>query len=238
MPIGGEPLVTLARIDPGSDILAHPLGTLAFTQRALPFDLELQKVGALSVDGPNRFQIQSAYIGAPDKKTPATPLQQYFAIGEFRKLSDAEKLNQPGFQSLTAGCRFGKDGYAVAKTELDQGMGYETLYLEPDDAPIQRIRTRDAFTPAHALSMAAAIRQAAQGAAARSQMRTRDRLRPQVINPVTVGDPTLATASVDKLQPAGLALEGTQRTAPILAADALVAANAADVQIVEQFELA
>lgn len=239
MPIGIDPLVNIARIDGGEKLLAHPLGTLTFTQNALPFDLELQRIGANRIEGQTRFGITEGYIGNPSASQPATPLQQHFALGEYRDLSDAEKLSNPSFQSLTAGARFGSTAYSAGAAAPDQDLDYETLYLEPEPElkfPFSRIRFRERAVMA--VGMDAIRKQARQGAAAFSALRTDDRLKPVVNQAVSVGDARLAAASTETMRDAGIAFDQVTAHSPSLAADALGRLGAASAQVVEQFELA
>lgn len=239
MPIGIDPLVNIARIDGGDRLLAHPLGTLTFTQNALPFDLDLQRIGANRVAGQTRFSITEGYIGNPSASRPATPLQQHFALGEYRDLSDAEKLTNPSFQALTAGARFGSTSYSAGAAAPDQDLDYETLYLEPESAikfPFTRIRFRE--RSAMAGGMDAVRKQARQGAAALSALRTDNRLKPAVSRTVSVGDARLAAASTETMRDAGIVLDPVAAHSPALASDALSRLGAASVQVVEQFELA
>lgn len=239
MPIGIDPLVNIARIDGGEKLLAHPLGTLTFTQNALPFDLDLQRIGANRVEGQTRFGITEGYIGNPAGSQPATPLQQHFALGEYRDLSDAEKLSNPSFQSFTAGARFGSTAYSAGAAAPDQDLDYETLYLEPEPDlkfPFSRIRFRERAVMA--VGIDAIRKQARQGAAAFSALRTDDRLTPKINQKVSVGDARLAAANIDTMADAGIAFDQVAAHSPALAADALGRLGAGSVQVVEQFELA
>ena len=239
MPIGIDPLVNIARIDGGEKLLAHPLGTLTFTQNALPFDLALQRIGANRVEGQTRFGITEGYIGNPAGSQPATPLQQHFALGEYRDLSDAEKLSNPSFQSFTAGARFGSTAYSAGAAAPDQDLDYETLYLEPEPDlkfPFSRIRFRERAVMA--VGIDAIRKQARQGAAAFSALRTDDRLTPKINQKVSVGDARLAAANIDTMADAGIAFDQVAAHSPALAADALGRRGAGSVQVVEQFELA
>ncbi len=240
MPIGVDPLVNIARIDAGDLLLAHPLGTLTFTQNAVPFDLDLQKIGANRIEGATRFSITEGYIGTPAAAQPATTLQQHFAIGEYRNLSDSDKLSNPSFQALTAGARFGSTAYRAGPAAVDQDFEYETLYLEPEaesDFPFARIRNRERLVATLGLDKVG--KAARQGAAAKSALRGDARLKPAASTPISVGDARLATARTDTLQASGIVLDRVAAHAPALAKDAVLRSGTnTSVQIVEQFELA
>jgi hypothetical protein len=235
LPLGGEPLINLAKISGGAALLAHPLGTLQFTQRLLPFDLQLQKLGPAPITGANQFGVASGFIGDPARSQPVTPLPQHFAVGEYRHLTDAQKLTSPGFQSFTAGAQFGSTAYTAGPAAPDQGMEYETLYLEPEpDFPHSRlVRSMDRIA---GLSLNAAGRMAMQGAAARSLQRANDRLKPATATRISVGDAPVATATTTTMASNPVVLTPAQQAAPALARFAI--AQADGVQVVEAFELA
>lgn len=246
LPLGSEPLVNLATITGGTSLLAHPLGTLQFTQRLLPFDLDLQKLGTAGISGAKKFTIQDCYIGLPTQtNTGRQLLQQHFAVGEFRTLSDADRLTKPGFQAFNAGAKFGSDKYVASnvpnektsRAAPDQGMEYETLYLEPEPETINPFnRFSRNGERSVALPMAAAKRLARQGGAAKSQLRTSERLKPANPANITVSDARLAIASVDTMAVGAVRLTGAQVTSPALAETAI--GDSPAIQLVEAFELA
>ena len=237
MPIGAEPLVTIATIAGVTGLLAHPLGTLTFTQSAVPFDLDMQKIGATRIDGPTRFTIENGFVGDAGATRPATPLQQHFAIAEYRDLTEAQKLNDPSFQPLTAGCRFGDTSYTAGRAAPDQALEYETLYLEPDTASaFARIAFRERFL--RTVDMATTTRQAKQGAAAQSLLRGADRLVPAVSTRIDVGEAPLATSTREAMAADPVALGLAATFAPALARQTLVGSGVAAAQLVERFELA
>ncbi len=249
MPVGADPLVSVGPMPGVTGVIAHPLGTLTFTQRAIPFDLVLDKIGQTLVAGANSFTIESGFIGSSSNTKPATPLTQHFAVGEFRTLTDAQKLSDPGFQPFTAGARFGDTAYSAGPAAADQTMDYETLYLKPEvprHILLDRVRIPSRLDMQH-------IRKAARlGAAAKSGLRGLDRMIPAEIARVVVDDPALAVASTMTMTATttatttttqGVSVGGvTGLRAPALAQDVLakagsVGANVAGVQIVEAFEL-
>jgi hypothetical protein len=241
LPLGGEPLVTLADITTSQKVLAHPLGTLVFTQQAVPFDLELQKIGEQRISGPTRFSITNGFVrggDGVDQPAAANPLSQHFAVGQFRNLTDSQKINDPSFQPFTAGCRFGSDAYSAGPSARDQDMAYETLYLDPEpERPLKRIRFRESLV--NHVPFATTERYAAAGAVARSGLYAASRLKGKANAKINVGDAPLATATRDKLSAGSIAFTSAELKSVTLAQDAVRAAGAAvRVQVVEAFELA
>ena len=50
LPQGGDGFVTLADIEAGTDVLAHPLGTLVFQQKLVPFELRMAKASGSKIE--------------------------------------------------------------------------------------------------------------------------------------------------------------------------------------------
>ena len=55
LPSGGDSFLSLAKIDAGTDVLAHPLGSLTFQQKLVPFELRLDKASGSKIKGANEF---------------------------------------------------------------------------------------------------------------------------------------------------------------------------------------
>ena len=55
LPAGGDGFLSLAQIAAGTDLLAHPLGTLTFQQKLVPFELQLDKASGSEISGANEF---------------------------------------------------------------------------------------------------------------------------------------------------------------------------------------
>ena len=91
VPAGAAEAVTLRALEPGADVLAHPLATLQVRQRVAPLERTLERFGSSAPSGAKRFRITLATIG-PNRAT-VTALHDHFAPAQFTALSDdAEAL--------------------------------------------------------------------------------------------------------------------------------------------------
>jgi hypothetical protein len=113
LPAGGVSFVTLRAIDAGTEVLAHPIGSLEVRQRVAPLERTLERFGSAVPSGARRFRIAAATIGpasAPTTGQPAavTGLQDLFAPGQFRALSDEQKLSVASFEAMPSGAVIGK----------------------------------------------------------------------------------------------------------------------------------
>jgi hypothetical protein len=110
LPAGAD-AVTLRALDPGTAVLAHPLGTLQVRQRVAPLERTLERFGTGVPSGTKRFRITLATVGGV--RTTITPLQDHFAPAQFTALNDDAKLSAPSFEEMVSGAALGTDGYAT-----------------------------------------------------------------------------------------------------------------------------
>ncbi|OKI45496.1 alpha/beta hydrolase [Micromonospora sp. CB01531] len=128
-----DTLVTLREITPGPrELLAHPLGTLQFTQRVVPLATDIDRFGTARPKDDTRFNVTVTVNGTT--ATAAATLQEQFAPGQFFVLTDDERLNQPSFQPMPAGQRLAattadRDRWQVRAAPLD----YEEKVMDAPD---------------------------------------------------------------------------------------------------------
>ena len=114
LPAGGDGFLSLAKIDAGADLLAHPLGTLTFQQKLVPFELHLDKASGSKISGANEFGDGALVLtqdGAPTSvgTAAAQSMSDFFAAAQFIEMSQDDRLAKPSFESYTAGYRLGSD---------------------------------------------------------------------------------------------------------------------------------
>ncbi|GAB3218042.1 hypothetical protein J0A67_01840 [Algoriphagus aestuariicola] len=117
------------------DLLIQPFGSITFSQRTLPLNMDIKKYGnrkPLKADEAN-FKISRVNIGesAPD----FAPAKELFAIGNYQPLSEDEKLSRKSFEQLESGITINDTGeLRLAKDELDSvTLDYELDYTYDDD---------------------------------------------------------------------------------------------------------
>ena len=157
----GEACIMLTQRAGGGDVVAHPLGGLAFRQRVLPFGVALDHFGASSIAGPNRFDITAVSAGAvvvdADDRSVLT---DDFAPGQFFALTDDEKLSRPSFESFVSGVGLRFDAIAVDDLGAAEAAVFDFDYIVVDTQA-------DGSAPGNLiLSGAVAIALSAFGAAA------------------------------------------------------------------------
>jgi hypothetical protein len=105
------------------------VGTLAITQKVVPLNIAIDRIGAQRPADGRSFAITDVTVNGAAQGTP--PLaEELFAPAQFFDLSDAEKLASPSFKPFASGIRVGDDkhmrtGYAAARE-----VRYEIKYID------------------------------------------------------------------------------------------------------------
>jgi hypothetical protein len=136
IPASNRLLVSLRKIDVGDDLVLHPLGVLRVSQRALPLDLTLDKVGA---NKPRDVDHLSVVVAGSDLAKRADA-EERFATAQFKALSDSQKLSTPAFERQHSGVELGVAGEPV---QSDRAIRRTVRYeVEIIDTNFKRFASR------------------------------------------------------------------------------------------------
>lgn len=119
-PTGTRLSVSLRTIDPTLALVLHPLGVLRISQRALPLDLSIQKIGNQKVSDIDHAVLTVTSPGLVQKRTVSEP----FATAQFRELDAAARLSAPGYESQVAGAEV-----SVAGNDTRTSHGVKRIVL-------------------------------------------------------------------------------------------------------------
>src|SRR5690606_32917141 len=109
IPINSNLLVSLRKIDTLEELVLHPVGSLQLSQRAIPLNLTLDKMGSQKPDDANLFTLEPSNSDLARIKT----LEEKFAIAQFKNLKDSEKLSSPSFENIESGLELSVKGEQV-----------------------------------------------------------------------------------------------------------------------------
>ena len=113
LPAGNNLLVSLRKLPPTESHVLHPLGSLRVSQRAVPLDLKIDKVGNQAPSDANLFKLTASgglvRVGDADEQ---------FAKAQFLKMSDADKLSLRAFDPLHGGLKLASGAQPLGASKL------------------------------------------------------------------------------------------------------------------------
>lgn len=126
--------VTFGKVE-GDEVVIDPLGGLRVSQRAVPLNITLDKIGEAPV-APAANRLSLNVFNAAQQVVVVTPVRQEFVHGHFFRTSDAEKLRATAFDLLESGFDFadaGLSGPAALAVEDEYAYEYITIPSEDDN---------------------------------------------------------------------------------------------------------
>lgn len=162
LPAGAPQVVTLAPPErSAAPVLIDPAGTLTFRQKVVPLDQAITKFGEATPDQQAEFDLTAVTLGGTN--TAFSSVDDEFAPGQFRQLSDGDKLSLPSFEPMVS-------GFAVSDGAVDFGKQYDVdIVIETvivDSPKKSRLAPNYALLRGHVVAMSRA------GAAARGALFT------------------------------------------------------------------
>lgn len=239
LPAAGESYASFAKREGEKDALAHPIASLAFTQRRMPLGVKLDKVGDAVVEGPNTLDIADITFPDADAHAVASAKKEQFAAAQFFKLSDDDKLGKPSFEAMPAGRDFGLEEF-ISGPAIESPVTWETRDLSPQQGFLAGIATELINAHLFGRDNATAQWMVATGAVARAGLRELDAMLPADAVPLTVRDavPTAVTQKAGQQAAVSHAFAGVWQAEGGLAQAATSKRAAEQIQVAELFELA
>ncbi|WNZ46467.1 hypothetical protein Q2T42_01275 [Leptolyngbya boryana CZ1] len=119
--------VSLRKLDPSVELVLHPVGMLRISQKAVPLDVAIDKVGTQKVSDAKRFSVEVASGGL----AKTADVTEQFAIAQFQNLDDASKLSRRAYDPLTGGLDLSAPGKALRSSKLvRRRVRYEEIIID------------------------------------------------------------------------------------------------------------
>jgi hypothetical protein len=128
-PPGGEIPETPVRI--------HPFGSLTIAQKLVPLNFQMDIFGNQEISDVHKVSIQSVAIGT--QTASISSVQDFFAVAQFKKLTDTQKLSRPSFERFNNGVKavFAHNtADFVPGNAVRQSLEYEQIYI--DKQPVEQ----------------------------------------------------------------------------------------------------
>lgn len=137
LPSRNNLLVSLRQLDPSeAAFVLHPVGTLHVSQRAIPLDLSLDKVGSQKPSDARRFTLTAS----PGPLSKLRDVDEQFAPAQFKDGDDATRLSEAAYVPQHGGIELTVGGSALASgTALTRVVRYDLTII---DTKLRRARQR------------------------------------------------------------------------------------------------
>lgn len=189
-------VVSLGRVE-GERTVLDPIGGLTVRQKVVPLRRDIRRFGQIDLPATRTFRITGVQLGGQTlDETQVRIVSEWFAPGQFARLTEAEQLSRESFVPMDAGVSLFEDGALTSATEVVD-LGFELLVvpcLDADESeappppetpcgtPLALQRVESSFLFAELDHVARAARQTGGGL---------DAYTPAVIEPVAVLGATL-----------------------------------------------
>ena len=107
---------------PQDSLLLHPFGVLSVSQKVAPLALPIEKFGNERPVGETTFDV--TWSGGT-----ADAAREEFAIANYLRLSDEEKLSRKSFERMKSGLRFSGGEAATTGAAVSRDVTYEMSYV-------------------------------------------------------------------------------------------------------------
>src|SRR5215813_823691 len=132
LPPNSKLLVTLRQLDPSeAAMVLHPAGTLQVSQRSIPLDLQLDKVGSQKPSDANNFSLTVSGTAL----TKTRDLQEQFSPSQFRDFDDATKLSQPAYVPQDSGAELAGGSNLTSATAITRPVRYDLTVIDTESEP-------------------------------------------------------------------------------------------------------
>ena len=110
---------------PSNLLLIHPAGTLKVSQKVVPLNVRIDRIGSQRPADAREFQITQVQPAA----NPAA-VEESFAPAQFFDMSDEEKLSSASFKNFDSGIRVGDPGRLQTGYAAAREVKYELKYID------------------------------------------------------------------------------------------------------------
>ncbi|MBK6798843.1 MAG: hypothetical protein IPG76_19165 [Acidobacteria bacterium] len=127
-PASSNLLVTLRKdASAPESLVLHPIGSLRLSQKAVPLDLGIDKVGSQKPNDARRFTLN--VVGGGFSK--AKDSLESFAPAQFQNMDDAAKISRPAYEPMHAGVELSVQGQDLASAKTVKRIArYEQIIID------------------------------------------------------------------------------------------------------------
>jgi hypothetical protein len=122
-------LESLKALDELDELFVHPVGTLKISQKVVPLNIRVDRVGSQRPGDAREFSIKDVELQDNPVTDPALA-EESFAPAQFFDMTDEEKLSSPSFKSFPSGIRVGEPDKLNTAYAAARKVKYEIKYID------------------------------------------------------------------------------------------------------------
>jgi hypothetical protein len=128
LPAQNQLSVSLRSFEQGAvDLILHPVGSLKVSQRAVPLEITIDKVGNQKPSDANRFSLSATTAGIEQQDE----IDESFASGQYFSKSDSQLLNAKAFEPMQGGVELSVSGESYrAPKVVKRVVRYEKIIID------------------------------------------------------------------------------------------------------------
>ncbi|MGL5892895.1 MAG: DUF6603 domain-containing protein, partial [Bacteroidia bacterium] len=129
LPANVPQLVTVRNFSQSSDVVVHPQGAMAVSQKVVPLNFTIQRYGNKNPITHTTFTLD-ILIGS-SAALPKINLKEFFAPNEFLALTDSQRLSFPSFEKYDSGIQVQNTSTALSSGGYyEMFQEYELIYMD------------------------------------------------------------------------------------------------------------
>lgn len=126
LPASNKLLISLKKPTSSTELVLHPVGTLRISQKAIPLDLTIAKVGNRKVKDVKKLSVSAA--GGLSKKRDTT---ESFAMAQYQEMEDTKKLSRAAYEQQHSGLEVSVQGQQLTSSRMVKRIvRYETVIID------------------------------------------------------------------------------------------------------------
>lgn len=129
LPASKHRLESLKEVAALNQLFVHPLGTLKISQKVVPLNLRIDRLGSQRPSDAREFQIRDIELANIPIVNPG-PAQEAFAPAQYFDMNDEEKLASPSFKNFDSGVRIGEPDKLHTAYAAAREVQYELKYID------------------------------------------------------------------------------------------------------------
>jgi hypothetical protein len=130
LPESSNILVSLRKLGESEEdqLVLHPVGTLRISQRKIPLNFTMDKVGNQRPSDVNELKVEASVNGS---NLAISEIEEKFAIGQFKDLDDSNRLSSPAFEPLDGGVEMAVEGEQIKTSQaVKRVIRYESIIID------------------------------------------------------------------------------------------------------------